>query len=60
MLLSFIMIYIYIFCNRFILVLYFLQATRGSVKPFVHFNAKQDAEVLRKAMKGIGKFQSDL
>uniref|UniRef100_A0A8C2IX59 Annexin n=1 Tax=Cyprinus carpio TaxID=7962 RepID=A0A8C2IX59_CYPCA len=42
------------FCNRFILVLYFLQATRGSVKPFVNFNAKHDAEVLRKAMKGIG------
>uniref|UniRef100_A0A8C2G8B8 Annexin n=1 Tax=Cyprinus carpio TaxID=7962 RepID=A0A8C2G8B8_CYPCA len=37
-----------------ILVLYFLQATRGSVKPFVNFNAKHDAEVLRKAMKGIG------
>ncbi|KAI7801722.1 annexin A5, partial [Triplophysa rosa] len=30
------------------------QATRGSVKPFVNFNAKQDAELLRKAMKGIG------
>lgn len=29
-------------------------ASRGSVKPFVHFNAKHDAEVLRKAMKGIG------
>lgn len=44
-----------------ILVLYFLQATRGSVKPFVNFNAKHDAEVLRKAMKGIGKFnKSDL
>ncbi|XP_062856056.1 annexin A5a [Trichomycterus rosablanca] len=27
---------------------------RGSVKPFVHFNAKQDADILRKAMKGIG------
>ncbi|XP_019900770.2 annexin A5a [Esox lucius] len=27
---------------------------RGSVKDFVHFNAKQDAEVLHKAMKGIG------
>uniref|UniRef100_A0A8C1BDV4 Annexin n=1 Tax=Cyprinus carpio carpio TaxID=630221 RepID=A0A8C1BDV4_CYPCA len=37
-----------------ILVLYFLQATQGSVKPFVNFNAKHDAEVLRKAMKGIG------
>ncbi|KAJ8014840.1 hypothetical protein DPEC_G00019940 [Dallia pectoralis] len=27
---------------------------RGSVKDFVHFNAKQDAELLHKAMKGIG------
>ncbi|XP_060782670.1 annexin A5a [Neoarius graeffei] len=31
-----------------------LQDHRGSVKPFVHFNAKQDADILRKAMKGIG------
>ncbi|KAL7863605.1 hypothetical protein SRHO_G00125890 [Serrasalmus rhombeus] len=31
-----------------------LQASRGSVKPFVNFNAKQDADLLRKAMKGIG------
>uniref|UniRef100_A0A674PQ20 Annexin n=1 Tax=Takifugu rubripes TaxID=31033 RepID=A0A674PQ20_TAKRU len=31
-----------------------LQAYRGSVKPFVNFNAKQDAEFLHKAMKGIG------
>uniref|UniRef100_A0AAQ4NT46 Annexin n=1 Tax=Gasterosteus aculeatus aculeatus TaxID=481459 RepID=A0AAQ4NT46_GASAC len=30
------------------------QAYRGSVRPFVNFNAKQDAEVLRRAMKGIG------
>ncbi|XP_030639391.1 annexin A5a [Chanos chanos] len=29
-------------------------ATRGSVRPFQNFNAKQDAEVLHKAMKGIG------
>uniref|UniRef100_H3D686 Annexin n=1 Tax=Tetraodon nigroviridis TaxID=99883 RepID=H3D686_TETNG len=29
-------------------------AYRGSVKPFVSFNAKQDAELLHKAMKGIG------
>ncbi|XP_053362250.1 annexin A5a [Clarias gariepinus] len=29
-------------------------AYRGSVRPFVHFNAKQDADILRKAMKGIG------
>uniref|UniRef100_A0A8C7WRP2 Annexin n=1 Tax=Oryzias sinensis TaxID=183150 RepID=A0A8C7WRP2_9TELE len=27
---------------------------RGSVRPFVSFNAKHDAEVLHKAMKGIG------
>uniref|UniRef100_A0A3Q1HKV0 Annexin n=1 Tax=Anabas testudineus TaxID=64144 RepID=A0A3Q1HKV0_ANATE len=26
----------------------------GSVRPFVHFNAKHDAEILNKAMKGIG------
>lgn len=32
-----------------------LQAYRGSVRPFVHFNAKQDADILRKAMKGIGE-----
>ncbi|KAK2839036.1 hypothetical protein Q7C36_013850 [Tachysurus vachellii] len=31
-----------------------LMAYRGSVRPFVHFNAKQDADILRKAMKGIG------
>ncbi|XP_071756343.1 annexin A5a [Centroberyx gerrardi] len=31
-----------------------LSAHRGSVRPFVHFNAKQDAELLHKAMKGIG------
>uniref|UniRef100_A0AAY4BK45 Annexin n=1 Tax=Denticeps clupeoides TaxID=299321 RepID=A0AAY4BK45_9TELE len=30
------------------------QESRGSVKPFVHFNAKQDADLLKKAMKGIG------
>ncbi|XP_039976501.1 annexin A5a [Xiphias gladius] len=29
-------------------------AYRGSVRPFVNFNAKQDAEILHKAMKGIG------
>ncbi|KAM8909986.1 annexin A5a isoform 2-T2 [Spinachia spinachia] len=29
-------------------------AYRGSVRPFVNFDAKQDAEVLRRAMKGIG------
>ncbi|XP_056148271.1 annexin A5a [Lampris incognitus] len=29
-------------------------AGRGSVRPFVNFDAKKDAELLRKAMKGIG------
>uniref|UniRef100_A0A8C9VKM7 Annexin n=1 Tax=Scleropages formosus TaxID=113540 RepID=A0A8C9VKM7_SCLFO len=29
-------------------------ATRGSVKPFANFNANGDAEVLFKAMKGLG------
>ncbi|KAF7228638.1 annexin A5, partial [Nothobranchius furzeri] len=32
------------------------QAYRGSVKPFVNFNAKHDAELLHRAMKGIGEF----
>uniref|UniRef100_A0A3B3WCV3 Annexin n=1 Tax=Poecilia mexicana TaxID=48701 RepID=A0A3B3WCV3_9TELE len=31
-----------------------LQDYRGSVRPFVHFNAKHDAEILHKSMKGIG------
>lgn len=31
-------------------------AYRGSVKPFVSFNAEQDAELLHKAMRGIGQF----
>ncbi|KAM7389070.1 hypothetical protein PAMP_023067 [Pampus punctatissimus] len=30
------------------------KAYRGSVRPFVNFNAKHDAEILHKAMKGIG------
>ncbi|KAG7517982.1 annexin A5-like [Solea senegalensis] len=29
-------------------------AYRGSVRPFTKFNAKQDAELLHKAMKGMG------
>lgn len=32
------------------------QAHRGSVRPYVNFNAKQDAELLHKAMKGIGEY----
>lgn len=32
------------------------QAYRGSVKPFVDFNAKHDAELLQRAMKGMGQF----
>ncbi|XP_036407774.1 annexin A5a [Megalops cyprinoides] len=32
----------------------FPHSDRGSVKPFVHFNAKQDADLLHKAMKGLG------
>lgn len=35
------------------------QTYRGSVKPFVNFNAKQDAELLHKAMKGIGQFPDE-
>uniref|UniRef100_A0A3B5M6Y3 Annexin n=1 Tax=Xiphophorus couchianus TaxID=32473 RepID=A0A3B5M6Y3_9TELE len=31
-----------------------MSSYRGSVRPFVHFNAKHDAEFLHKAMKGIG------
>ncbi|XP_064200501.1 annexin A5a isoform X1 [Anguilla rostrata] len=31
-----------------------METTGGSVRPFLHFNAKQDAEFLHKAMKGIG------
>ncbi|XP_028445615.1 annexin A5a isoform X1 [Perca flavescens] len=40
-------------CNIFFVAL-FLQAYRGTVKPFVNFNAKHDAEILHKAMKGLG------
>lgn len=46
-------------CILFPLVIYFSQASyRGSVKDFVNFNAKQDAELLHKAMKGIGKLDA--
>ncbi|KAJ4945573.1 hypothetical protein JOQ06_023254, partial [Pogonophryne albipinna] len=31
-----------------------IMAYRGSVRPFVNFNPKHDAEILHKAMKGIG------
>ena len=30
--------------------------TQGTVKDYSSFNGKQDAEALRKAMKGLGKF----
>ncbi|XP_076005369.1 annexin A5a [Genypterus blacodes] len=40
--------------NCFVPFVVFLQAYRGSVRPFVSFNAKHDAEFLHKAMKGIG------
>lgn len=40
----------------FICVALLPQAYRGSVRPFVNFNAKHDAEILHKAMKGIGQF----
>lgn len=36
-----------------------LQEYRGSVRPFVNFNAKNDAELLHRAMKGIGEFLID-
>ncbi|KAI3351446.1 hypothetical protein L3Q82_020301 [Scortum barcoo] len=41
-------------CLSFIRVAVFPQAYRGSVRPFVNFNAKHDAEILHRAMKGIG------
>ena len=31
-------------------------ATHGTVKPYAGFNAETDAQVLRKAMKGLGEF----
>ena len=32
--------------------------TQGTVKDYSSFNGQQDAEALRKAMKGLGKFLS--
>ena len=32
--------------------------THGSIRPYPYFNAEDDAQVLRKAMKGIGEFFS--
>uniref|UniRef100_A0A674A3K1 Annexin n=1 Tax=Salmo trutta TaxID=8032 RepID=A0A674A3K1_SALTR len=37
-----------------------LASYRGSVKDFVNFNAKQDAELLHKAMKGIGTYEDTI
>ncbi|KAK2848830.1 hypothetical protein Q5P01_008664 [Channa striata] len=33
---------------------YSMRSYRGSVRPFVNFNPKHDAEIVHKAMKGIG------
>uniref|UniRef100_A0A8C8MML3 Annexin n=1 Tax=Oncorhynchus tshawytscha TaxID=74940 RepID=A0A8C8MML3_ONCTS len=37
-----------------------LASYRGSVKDFVNCNAKQDAELLHKAMKGIGTYEDTI
>ena len=35
---------------------FFVLQQEGTVKPYPNFNAEQDAEVLRSAMKGLGRF----
>lgn len=45
-------------CALFMWAAVFFQAYRGSVKPFANFNDKQDAEILHRAMKGIGQFSN--
>lgn len=41
--------------GRKIIKKYFFQYSRGTVKDFPGFDARADAEALRKAMKGLGK-----
>lgn len=39
----------------FVLISFMFQASKGTVKAAANFKASADAEVLHKAMKGIGK-----